>query len=147
MVQRFLEEKGVKFLLNNSVSEFFAHSAKMKNGEIVSYDAVVLAVGVRPNTELVQEAGGEVNRGIVIDRTCRTSLPDIYCAGDCSEGYDSVLGSNRILALLPNAYMQGHCAGVNMAGGAETFDNAIPMNAIGFFGLHIITAGAYDGEV
>lgn len=147
MVQRFLEKRGVKFLLNNSVSEFFAHSAKMKNGEIVSYDAVVLAVGVRPNTELIKDAGGEVNRGIVIDTTCKTSLPDIYCAGDCSEGFDSTIDGNRILALLPNAYMQGHCAGVNMAGGKETFDNAIPMNAIGFFGMHIITAGTYDGEI
>ena len=51
------------------------------------------------------------------------------------------------MALLPNAYMQGHCAGVNMAGGAEVFDNAIPMNSIGFFGLHTMTAGSRDGEV
>jgi NAD(P)H-nitrite reductase large subunit len=50
------------------------------------------------------------------------------------------------MALLPNAYMQGECAGVNMAGGEKTFDKAIPMNAIGFFGLHVITAGNYSGE-
>ncbi|HOK81898.1 MAG TPA: hypothetical protein PLA09_03970 [Clostridia bacterium] len=51
------------------------------------------------------------------------------------------------MALLPNAYMQGECAGINMAGGEATFDKAIPMNAIGFLGLHIITAGNYVGEV
>lgn len=50
-------------------------------------------------------------------------------------------------ALLPNAYMQGECAGVNMAGGNMSFDKAIPMNAIGFFGLHIITAGNYFGQI
>jgi NAD(P)H-nitrite reductase large subunit len=50
------------------------------------------------------------------------------------------------MALLPNAYMQGECAGVNMAGGEKIFDKAIPMNAIGFFGLHMITAGNYSGE-
>jgi len=43
--------------------------------------------------------------------------------------------------------MQGECAGVNMAGGEKVFDKAIPMNAIGFFGLHMITAGNYTGEV
>ena len=48
--------------------------------------------------------------------------------------------------MLPNAYMQGECAGINMAGGEKVYDNAIPMNAIGFFGLHMITAGSYDGE-
>jgi NAD(P)H-nitrite reductase large subunit len=43
--------------------------------------------------------------------------------------------------------MQGECAGVNMAGGEKVFDKAIPMNAIGFFGLHMITAGNYTGDV
>jgi len=43
--------------------------------------------------------------------------------------------------------MQGECAGVNMAGGEKIFDNAIPMNAVGFFGLQVITAGNYNGDV
>ena len=42
--------------------------------------------------------------------------------------------------------MQGETAGVCMAGGEKSYAKAIPMNAIGFFGLHIITAGSYDGE-
>ena len=42
--------------------------------------------------------------------------------------------------------MQGFTAGVNMAGGTACFDNAIPMNAIGFFGLHTMTAGVYEGD-
>ena len=53
----------------------------------------------------------------------------------------------RVLALLPNAYLQGETAGINMAGGDRVFDKAIPLNAIGFFGLHMLTAGSYDGEV
>ena len=76
-----------------------------------------------------------------------TSLESIYAAGDCTEGNDISLGQKRVLALLPNAYMQGHTAGVNMAGGNEIFDKAIPMNSIGFFGLHIMTAGTYVGEM
>ncbi len=57
-----------------------------------------------------------------------------------------------MLALLPNAYMQGECAGVHMAAeavGTTTsvrYNRAIPMNAVGFFGLSIITAGDYQGE-
>ena len=43
--------------------------------------------------------------------------------------------------------MQGHTAGVNMAGGNEVFGKAIPMSSIGFFGLHIMTAGTYEGEM
>ena len=55
------------------------------------------------------------------------------------------------MILLPphplDAYLQGHAAGVNMAGGDVRYGNAIPMNSIGFFGLHMMTAGAYDGEM
>ena len=61
------------------------------------------------------------------------------------ESHDITTDKNRILALLPNAYMQGECAGINMAGGDKVFDKAMPMNAIGFFGLHMATAGAYQG--
>ena len=42
--------------------------------------------------------------------------------------------------------MQGEVAGITMAGGEKVYDKAIPMNAIGFFGLHMITAGSYEGE-
>jgi NADPH-dependent 2,4-dienoyl-CoA reductase/sulfur reductase-like enzyme len=76
-----------------------------------------------------------------------TSLPDVYAAGDCAEGYDASIDGRRVLAILPNAVLQGRTAGINMAGGDERFDNAIPMNAIGFFGLHIMTAGSYDGDM
>ena len=51
------------------------------------------------------------------------------------------------MALLPLAYMQGECAGVNMAGGGQRFERAVPMNAAGFCGLHVLTAGSYRGEV
>ena len=76
-----------------------------------------------------------------------TTVPSVYAAGDCAEGYDSSLGANRVLAILPNAYMQGHTAGVNMAGGSAELANSFPINSVGFFGLHIMTAGTYDGEM
>ena len=118
----------------------------MKSGASVDFDILVTAVGVRPNTELVKEAGGLVRKGIVIDEYGRTSLPDVYAAGDCTESHDITVDENRILALLPAAYMQGECAGLHMAGGERPYDKAIPMNAAGFFGLHMITAGSYVGE-
>ena len=117
----------------------------MKSGKIVDFDIVVLAVGVRANISLIKDIGGQVNRGIIVNERMETSLPHIYAAGDCTEGEDISLGQKRVLAILPNAYMQGKCAGINMAGGEEAFDKAIPMNSIGFFGLHAMTAGSYFG--
>lgn len=146
LVQQSIENKGVKFMLGTSAEEFEGNKAKLTNGEEIEFDVLVIAVGVRPNTELVAEAGGNVNKGIVTDQFCRTSLPGIYAAGDCTESLDITTGTNRILALLPNAYMQGETAGLHMTGTNKPYDKAIAMNAIGFFGYHMVTAGNYDGE-
>lgn len=147
IMQKHIESKGVKFILGTSVKEFSENSALLNNGDTVEFDMVILAVGVRPNTELAAEAGGTVNRGIVTDRKQAVNgLKDVYAAGDCTESLDITTGQQKILALLPNAFMQGEVAGQNMAGKETYYLNAIPMNAIGFFGLHIITAGSYDGE-
>ncbi len=147
IMQRRLEDKGVSFLLADSVERFKGGKAEMKSGASVDFDVLVLAVGVRPNTALVKDAGGNVNRGIVVSERMETSIPDVYAAGDCAEGDDVTTGQKRVLAILPNAYMQGRTAGINMAGGSEVFDKGMPMNSIGFFGLHAMTAGSYDGEV
>ena len=141
MVQDHLEAHGLRFLLGDTAAALEENRAHMRSGKTVEFDVLVLAVGVRANTSLLRDAGGEVNRGVVTDEHMRSSLPDIYAAGDCTEGMDISLGQRRVLAILPNAYMQGFTAGVNMAGGDRVFDNAIPMNAIGFFGLHALSAG------
>ncbi|MCR4906759.1 MAG: FAD-dependent oxidoreductase [Clostridiales bacterium] len=152
LMQAKLEEHGITFCLGDTVARFSKDCAVMKSGKTAAFDTLVLAVGVRANTALIREIGGTVNRGIVTDTRMQTSIPDICAAGDCAEGYDASAGSNRVLAILPNARMQGECAGVNMAGGDRVYDNAIPMNAIGFFGLHALCAGRSlapeeDGEV
>lgn len=147
MMQKHLEQHGIEFYLSDSVARFEGNKAYMKSGSIVQFDVLVLAVGVRANTSLLKDIGGEVNRGIVVDDQMRTSVSNIYAAGDCAEGLDISSGQKRVLAILPNAYMQGHTAGVNMSGGTKVFDKAIPMNSIGFFGLHAMTAGAYEGEL
>ena len=147
IVQRHLEANGIQFLLGDTAVRFEKNLAQMKSGKTVEFDTLVLAIGVRANTTLIKDIGGEVNRGIFLNDRMETSLESIYVAGDCTEGNDISLGQKRVLALLPNAYMQGHTAGVNMAGSNEVFGKAIPMNSIGFFGLHIMTAGTYGGEM
>ena len=146
MVRKHIEAQGVSFTLGDSVAKFSGGEATLKSGRTLAFDVLVVAVGVRPNTQLAADAGCRVGRGVAIDGRSATSVPDIYAAGDCCECRDITTGTERILAILPNAYLQGETAGVNMAGGSKTFDKAVPMNAIGFFGLHVITAGSYDGE-
>lgn len=146
IVREHIEDNGIKFMMGDTVSSLDGGVAVMKSGKTVDFDILVTAVGVRANTSLVSSAGGEIGRGIIVDTAMKTSIPDVYAAGDCAEGEDITFDGKRVLALLPNAYLQGFTAGKNMAGGEETFDKAIPMNSIGFFGLHVMTAGTYVTE-
>jgi len=147
IVQKHLEAHGLSFLLGDSVARFDKGTAHMNSGAAVDFDVLVLAIGVRANIALAKDAGGDVGRGIRIDSHMQTSLSDIYAAGDCAEGMDISSGETKVLAILPNAVLQGYTAGQNMAGENVTFEKGIPMNSIGFFGLHIMTAGTYEGEV
>ena len=146
MVQARMEEKGVRFYLNDSAAAFRGNTARLQSGTELEFDVLVTAVGVRPNTQLVADAGGAVDRGVLVDGRCATTLPDVYAAGDCAQGYDAVSGEKRMLPLWPNAVLQGETAGINMAGGRADYTQGIALNASGVFGLHMVTAGSYEGE-
>lgn len=143
LVQETLADAGLSLVLGSGVSRLENGEAVIGDGQRIPFDVLVVAVGVRPNTGLYP---GEAQRGIPTDAAGCTEVPHVYAAGDCAQSRDITTGSDRILALLPNAYMQGHAAGVNMAGGSEAYDHALPANALGLFGLHMITAGSLDGE-
>lgn len=146
IVQQTIKDKGVKFYLNNTVKEIKGSNDKvsgvqLQDGTELECDSVIIAIGVSPNKDLATEAGLTVNRGVVVDDYLRTNYPDIYAAGDVSEGYDILYKQNRVLPILPNAYRQGSTAGRNMAGEEERYQGGFAMNAISFFGLPMITAG------
>lgn len=147
IMQRHIEAHGVKFILGTSAKSFRNNTATLTNGEEIKFDILITAVGVRPNTELAESAGAKVERGILTDKkqACK-GVKNIWAAGDCTVSDDITTGTAHIIAIMPNAHEQGLVAGRNMAGGSAKFDAAFPMNAIGFFGLHIITAGAYTGD-
>ena len=145
IMQRHLERCGISFMLGDSAAKFRGNTALMKSGKQVDFDILVLAVGVKANISLLKDIGGMCGRGIIVDDHMRTSVSGIYAAGDCTECTDISCGESKVIAILPNAYMQGKCAGINMAGAQEAYDKAIPMNSIGFFGLHAMTAGSYFG--
>ena len=147
ILEKHLEANGLKLMLGDTVTEFQGKTAHMKSGQTVGFDVLVIAIGTRPNISLLAEAGGSVNKGILVGESMETSLPGVWAAGDCTESMDVSAGEPGLLAVLPNASLQGFCAGANMAGGSEKFDKGIKMNSIGFFGLHIMSAGSYTEPV
>jgi len=145
MVQDYLENCGMKFELNTTVSKIQGGAdvsgVTLQNGHDLKCDILVIAIGVHPNTGLVMDTDVQVNRGIVVNEKMETSVAGVYAAGDVSEGFDIVYGTNRVLPLLPNAYQQGEVAGRNMAGAETVFAGGLAMNAIGFSELPMLTAG------
>lgn len=117
--------------------------AVLTNGDELSCDFVVTAVGVRPNSALAVAAGAEQGRGLVCGADLQTSLADVYAAGDVTQVVDLLDGSQRPLALWPNAVRQGRTAGLFMAGcpEAEPFEGNFAVNAVDFFDSSLLTAG------
>lgn len=151
MVQQSLEEHGVTFFLENTVSEILGTDGKvsgvrLQNGTVCACDRVVIAIGVSPNADLARGTEITVNRGVVVDEALQTSVAGVYAAGDVAEGYDVLYRQKRVLPILPNAYKQGFAAGVNGAGGRMSYRGSFAMNSIGFFDLPMITAGIVKPE-
>ncbi len=88
-------------------------------------DLVIVGIGIIPNIEIAKEAGITCDNGIVVDEHCRTSDPDIYAIGDCTNHPNPLLGRRLRLESVPNAMEQARVASANIRGDAKTYA-AIP---------------------
>lgn len=145
-IQDELVQKGMQFYLEKCITKVMPQTVMLNDGTVLDYDILILAVGTRPRTELIEQAGGQTDRGVVTDTGQRTSLKDVYAAGDCTQSYDISSQSAKNLAILPNAFLQGETAGQNMAGGTAVYTQAFPVNAMGILGRYLMTAGSMSGE-
>ena len=90
---------------------------------------------------MVADTKVKTNRGIIVDRTMKTSMTDVYACGDVAEAYDFVFGENRVTPVWPNAYVGGRIAGQNMAGTKAEYQGGTAMNSLKYFGVNIVSAG------
>lgn len=121
--------RGVNIFTETAVSAFEGDDGKVEHviaGNLsLPADIVVVGIGIVPNVELAAEAGLEVDNGIVVDDHCRTSVPGVYAAGDCTNHPSVLLGRRIRLESVPNAMEQARVAAANMAGGDKIYD-AVP---------------------
>jgi NADPH-dependent 2,4-dienoyl-CoA reductase/sulfur reductase-like enzyme len=110
-------------------------------------DVVLVAVGVRPETELAATAGAEIGigRAIVVDRRMRTNLPNVYAAGDCAVTHHQLLGTTY-LPLGTTAHKQGRIAAENMLGREREFAGSLGTQVVKVFELVIARTGLRDPE-
>jgi NAD(P)H-nitrite reductase large subunit len=136
-VQRILGKKGNEAAVGGVV---------MTDGTEIPCDIVVVAIGVIPRIELVKETPVKVNRGIVVDRSMRTNIPDVYACGDVAEAHDFLINGNRLLPLWPLAHLGGRAAGYNMAGKKAEYAGGTVMSSLRYFDLPVIAVGNVNPE-
>ncbi|ABY91869.1 NAD(P)/FAD-dependent oxidoreductase [Thermoanaerobacter sp. X514] len=145
LVSQSLQNDGIKIITGTTVDKIigdeYVKGVLLKNGKELEADNLIIAIGVVPNVDVVRNTSISINRGILVDNTMKTSVEDVYAAGDVAEGYDMLVESNRVVPIWPNAYMQGEIAGYNMIGINKSFKGIFPMNSIGYKNTNMITAG------
>lgn len=94
---------------------------RTSDGAVHAAELVLVGVGIRPNTQLAETAGLEVENGIVVDEMLQTSDPAVFAAGDVANAYNPLLGTRLRVEHWANAANQGKAAGLSMAGKGEPY--------------------------
>ncbi len=115
------------------------HAKDMKP---IDVDFIIVGTGVRPNTQFLKGTSVNHERGILVDDLMRTTVEDIYAAGDVANG-PTTFGDNMIHALWPTAVEEGKIAGANILGFEEQYDGSLNMNVTQMFDLTVASMGNF----
>lgn len=151
-VHEELRAKGVDVLFDEQLVSYDGEghvSAVTTTTATYETDVVIEAVGVKPSTDFVKDAGIHMmdNGAIVVDTHMQTNKPSIYAAGDCATHYHIVKGQNAYLPLGTTANKQGRIAGLNMASVPEQFKGIVGSAILKCFDLEIGTTGLVEKEI
>src|SRR4030095_15337788 len=118
-------DKGVELITEDSVEAFEGSGrverVRTKKGRVLECDLVVAGIGIVPNSELLATAGAQVDNGVLVDARCRTSLPDVFAAGDVTNHLHPIIGRLRV-EHWNNGYQQGQAAARSLLGRAQPYD-------------------------
>ncbi len=148
MIRAWCEKQGVRVLTGTrleSLAPADAVRAVFADGSKEEFDLVIRATGVRPNVEFLEGSGVECDLGVIVDEHLRSSLPDVYAAGDCAQAWDDASHARIVSAIQPNAVDQGRIAGLNMAGLPTETHCVTQINVIDTMGLVSCSFGQWQG--
>jgi 3-phenylpropionate/trans-cinnamate dioxygenase ferredoxin reductase component len=125
VLARIHRDRGVELVLEDSVAAFEGNGrvnrVRTTAGRVIECDFAVVGIGIVPNAELLQAAGAALDNGVLVDELCRTSLPDVYAAGDLTNHRHPVFGRLRV-EHWNNASNQGRAAALSMLGKGRPYD-------------------------
>lgn len=143
-LQKLMEERGFSFHLSTSAKEIKgaekAEGLILQDESELSGQMIIVSAGVRANLELAPLLGIEADKGIKVDEYLRSSIPEIYAAGDVAEFNGPPYG------IWPAGFQQGKVAGMNMAGGEQRYSGTSPSTILKVAGIDLASAGNIDAE-
>ncbi|ENP7381552.1 FAD-dependent oxidoreductase [Vibrio parahaemolyticus] len=153
--------ESVKFVPNEHVASFDSGESEkhqhlegeleltLNNGEKLTTDILIMAIGVRPETKLAQEAGLQIGAlgGIYTNEYMQTSDPSIYAVGDAIEEKDFVTGEQTLVPLAGPANRQGRMAADNMLGRKETYQGTQGTAICKIFDLAVASTGKNEKQL
>ncbi len=150
MIQKVFLENGVRVLTGNAVTHVTPSNnnnnvcvVSLENGLDLSANLLVVATGVKPNMGFLNGSGIEVDAGILVQDNMRTSVDNIWAAGDVAQA-KSFFDQKKVLnGILPNAVEQGWIAGMDMVNdpALKPYKGAVSMNTYRFFGNRSFSVG------
>jgi len=140
-----LEEKGLTFLMEHATEAILGDDKvtglRFKNGTEIDADLIVMAVGIRPNFNLAQEAGLHCDRGLVVNDTMQTFDPRIYSVGECVEHRGQVYG------LVAPLFEQAKVASNHLAEiGISRYEGSVTSTMLKVTGIDLFSAGDFQGD-
>ncbi|KAM6946447.1 apoptosis inducing factor mitochondria associated 4 [Aplochiton taeniatus] len=152
MTMQMLEEKNVKFYMNDGVQEIRGEKGMvsmvvLKSGAILEADVVIAGIGVIPNSDFLMgsEVKTDAMKAVIIDKFMRTNIPDVFGAGDVTSFPLSIRGDQRVnIGHWQLAHAHGRVAALNMLR-KETHINSVPFFWTVLLGKSIRYAGFGEG--
>lgn len=152
LLEEELREKGVNLLLSETVTELIGDEkvSKVKtNKREIEADIVILATGVKPNTDFLNcdEIKMIRNGAIVVDKYGRTSVEDVYAAGDCATINSLITDKEIYVPLATGANKLGRIVGENLAGQNNSFQGSLSSSCIKVMDMEAARTGLSEKEV
>jgi len=147
VVSEELESKGVSLSLGTGATRIEESGPGLRvvidSGKEITADMALIAVGVLPNSEMAAEAGLELgpNRAIAVDRTLRTSDPDIFAAGDCADAFNVITGERVWVPLALRANRGGWAVADNVTGNSTQLPGIVGTAVFKVFDLEVARSG------
>ena len=152
LLEEELRESGVNLLLSETVVELIGDGkvSKVKtNKREIDADIVILATGVKPNTDFLKTDEIKMirNGAIVVDSYGRTSVEDVYSAGDCATINNLITGKEAYVPLATGANKLGRIVGENLAGQNNSFQGSMASSCIKVMNMEAARTGLSEKEV